>query len=146
MANTLPRCHSTVRRPMNSCAAVALYGPSGSGKTTLLELIAGLKYPDSGKVLVNGRDVFEMSRKEGHQYRLHQLGIVGQPQNLIPGASAIQNASLKLMLANVGSAKTKIEPLLGRLGLGERLAASHRAAFDGRAPARADRPRAVHRP
>jgi putative ABC transport system ATP-binding protein len=100
---------------------VALYGPSGSGKTTLLELIAGLKEPDSGTVLVNGRDVFEMSRKEGHQYRLHQLGIVGQPHNLIPGARAVQNASLKLLLANVRKAQPAIEPLLGKLGLGERL-------------------------
>jgi putative ABC transport system ATP-binding protein len=100
---------------------VALYGPSGSGKTTLLELIAGLKDPDSGSVLVNGRDVFEMSRKEGHQYRLHQLGIVGQPHNLIPGARAVQNASLKLLLANVRKAQPAIEPLLGKLGLGERL-------------------------
>jgi putative ABC transport system ATP-binding protein len=100
---------------------VALYGPSGSGKTTLLELIAGLKDPDSGSVLVNGRDVFEMSRKEGHQYRLHQLGIIGQPHNLIPGARAVQNASLKLLLANVRKAQPAIEPLLGKLGLGERL-------------------------
>ncbi len=100
---------------------VALYGPSGSGKTTLLELIAGLKDPDSGSVLVNGRDVFAMSRKEGHQYRLHQLGIVGQPHNLIPGARAVQNASLKLLLANVRRAQPAIEPLLGKLGLGERM-------------------------
>lgn len=100
---------------------VALYGPSGSGKTTLLELIAGLKDPDSGSVLINGREVFEMTRKEGHEYRLHQLGIVGQPHNLIPGARAIQNASLKLLLANVRQAQPTIEPLLAQLGLGNRL-------------------------
>ncbi len=100
---------------------VALYGPSGSGKTTLLELIAGLKEPDSGVVLVDGRNVFEMSRKEAHAYRLHQLGIIGQPHNLIPGAKAIQNASLKLLLTNVRKAGPTIEPLLAQLGLGQRL-------------------------
>jgi putative ABC transport system ATP-binding protein len=100
---------------------VALYGPSGSGKTTLLELIAGLREPDGGSVLVNGRDVFAMSRKEGHEYRLHQLGIIGQPHNLIPGARAIQNASLKLLLANVRKAPRAVEPLLAQLGLGKRL-------------------------
>ncbi len=100
---------------------VALYGPSGSGKTTLLDLIAGLKDADSGTVLVNGRNVFEMSRKEGHAYRLNQLGIIGQPHNLWPGARAVQNASLKLLLANVRKAKPTIEPLLCQLGLGKRL-------------------------
>lgn len=100
---------------------VALYGPSGSGKTTLLELIAALKRPDSGEVLVGGRNVFAMSRKEQHGYRLHTLGIIGQPHNLIPGAKAVQNASLKLLLANVGRAQPAVEPLLSRLGLGGRL-------------------------
>jgi putative ABC transport system ATP-binding protein len=100
---------------------VALYGPSGSGKTTLLELIAGLRAPDSGSVLVDGRDVAAMSRREGDEYRLHELGIVGQPHNLIPGAKAIQNASLKLLLRNVRRAPSMIEPLLAQLGLGDRL-------------------------
>jgi putative ABC transport system ATP-binding protein len=103
---------------------VALYGPSGSGKTTLLELIAGLRRPDSGTVLVQGRDVGAMSSREAAAYRLHELGIVGQPHTLIPGARAVSNASLKLLLADVRSARPRIEPLLGRLGLGERL--SHR--------------------
>jgi putative ABC transport system ATP-binding protein len=100
---------------------VALYGPSGSGKTTLLELIAGLKDADSGAVIVNGRNIFEMSRKEGHAYRLNQLGIIGQPHNMWPGARAVQTASLKLLLANVRKAKPTIEPLLCELGLGDRL-------------------------
>jgi putative ABC transport system ATP-binding protein len=100
---------------------VALYGPSGSGKTTLLELIAGLRPPDSGTVLVAGRDVFAMSRRESDEYRLWQLGIVGQPQNLIPGARAIENASLKLWLSSTRTARKQVEPLLERLGLAERM-------------------------
>jgi putative ABC transport system ATP-binding protein len=100
---------------------VALYGPSGSGKTTLLNLIAGLTDADSGAILVNGRNVLQMSRKEGHSYRLNQLGIIGQPHNLWPGAHAARNASLKLLLANVRKAKPAVEPLLRDLGLGDRL-------------------------
>jgi putative ABC transport system ATP-binding protein len=100
---------------------VALYGPSGSGKTTLLEMVAGLRTPDSGTVLVGGRDVFGMSRREAAEYRLHELGIVGQTHNLIPGAKTIQNASLKLLLTDVRRAHARIEPLLGQLGLGGRL-------------------------
>ncbi len=100
---------------------VALYGPSGSGKTTLLELIEGISWPDSGTVLVEGRDVFGMSEREREEYRLRQLGVVGQPQHLLPGARAIENASLKLLLTNKRTAQSTVEPLLERLGLGERL-------------------------
>jgi putative ABC transport system ATP-binding protein len=100
---------------------VALYGPSGSGKTTLLELIAGICKPDSGTVLVEGRDVFAMSAVEQDEYRLRQLGIIGDPQNMLPGARAVENASLKLLLTNRRTARATIEPLLERLGLGERL-------------------------
>jgi putative ABC transport system ATP-binding protein len=100
---------------------MALYGPSGSGKTTLLELIAGLCVPDAGSVLVDGRDVCAMSHRESDEYRLRKLGIIGQPHNLIPGARAVENASLKLWLTNKRQARRMIEPLLDRLGLGERM-------------------------
>lgn len=100
---------------------VALYGPSGSGKTTLLELIAGLQRPDAGAVVLDGRDIFALSHHEIDEYRLHQLGIIGQPHNLIPGARAVENASLKLWLSNKREARRTIEPLLERLGLGARL-------------------------
>jgi putative ABC transport system ATP-binding protein len=100
---------------------VALYGPSGSGKTTLLELIAGLQRPDGGTVVLDGRDIFALTRHESDEYRLRQLGIIGQPHNLIPGARAVENASLKLWLSNKREARRTIEPLLERLGLGGRL-------------------------
>lgn len=100
---------------------VALYGPSGSGKTTLLEMVAGIRQPDSGVVLVDGRDVFAMSERERDEYRLRRLGVIGQSQGMIPGATAIENASLKLWLTDKRNARLKIEPLLERLGLGERL-------------------------
>ncbi len=99
----------------------ALYGPSGSGKTTLLELVAAIREPDSGTVLVEGRDVFAMSSAQRDFYRLHRLGIVGHPEQMIAGARAIENASLKLLLTNTRTAHSTIEPLLERLGLAERL-------------------------
>ena len=98
---------------------VVLYGPSGSGKSTLLELIAGLQAPDSGSILVDGRDVAAMSRREGDAYRLHEIGLIRH--SLPPGWRAIQSASLKLLLSNGREAKRMIEPLLGQLGLGDRL-------------------------
>jgi putative ABC transport system ATP-binding protein len=106
---------------------VALYGPSGSGKTTLLMLIAALLRPDGGAVLVNERDVSTLSDTDAARYRMHELGFVRQSLNLIPGASAIDNAALKLMGTDIGSraARRQVKPLLDRLGLEKRI--SHRA-------------------
>lgn len=100
---------------------VALYGPSGSGKTTLLELVAGALRPDAGTVLLDGQDICALSERDLDEYRLTQLGIIGQPQELIPGALAIENASLRLLLSDTRKANTTIEPLMVRLGLGERM-------------------------
>jgi putative ABC transport system ATP-binding protein len=100
---------------------VALYGPSGSGKTTLLMLVAALLAPDSGAVLVDGRDISALSDDDAARYRLRELGIVGQPSDLLPGARAIENASLKLWLTHAREAERRIEPLLERLGLAERM-------------------------
>lgn len=99
---------------------VALYGPSGSGKTTLLDLIAGLRRPDSGTVCVAGRDIFALSRRESDEYRLREVGIIGGSHKLIPGARVLQNASLKLLMANARRSHS-IEPLLERLGLAGRM-------------------------
>jgi putative ABC transport system ATP-binding protein len=99
-----------------------LYGPSGSGKTTLLELIAGLRPADSGSVLLDGRDVFALSPTQSDRYRLSDVGIIGQPQNLTPGWRAIETASLKLWLAAPrADVRSRIEPLLEQLGLAERM-------------------------
>jgi putative ABC transport system ATP-binding protein len=100
---------------------VALYGPSGSGKSTLLNLIAALLEPDSGSVLVNDRDVSALSYREACEYRLAEVGVIGQPSDLLPGAKAIQNASLKLWVRHARDARKQVEPLLVRLGLANRM-------------------------
>ncbi len=101
---------------------VALYGPSGSGKTTLLMLVAALLAPDSGAVFVDGREISALSEEERARYRLHELGYVEQAFDLLPGGTVVENAAMKLWLT--GSARRAeriVEPLLVRLGLGERL-------------------------
>jgi putative ABC transport system ATP-binding protein len=106
---------------------VALYGPSGSGKTTLIELVAGLKAPDSGSILVGGRDIVGMSRRELDRYRLRELGIVMPPSSLPPGARAITTASLKLTSRlGMRAARREIAPLMVELGLEDRM--GHRVA------------------
>jgi putative ABC transport system ATP-binding protein len=102
---------------------VALYGPSGSGKSTLLMLAAAVVRPDSGSVHVDGREVSALAPREAAGYRMRELGFVRQSLDLIPGASALDNAALKLLgrPAGVREARRRVEPLLVRLGLAERL-------------------------
>jgi putative ABC transport system ATP-binding protein len=100
---------------------VAVYGPSGSGKSTLLKLIAGLLTPDSGSVILDGRDISALSSAARARHRLHDLGYVDQSFDLLEGASAAQNAAFKLWLTeDVRRAERMVEPLLERLGLQER--------------------------
>lgn len=101
---------------------VALYGPSGSGKTTLLLMIAALMRPDCGEIIVDGRDVSALSDEQQSRYRLHDLGLIDQTFDLLPGATALQNAALKRwMVERAGPAEKRVQPLLERLGLGARL-------------------------
>lgn len=101
---------------------VALYGPSGSGKTTLLKLIAALLRPDSGSIAVDGRDVTTLSKADAGRYRLHQVGFIRQQPTFIDGASAIDNAALKLLdRMTRREARRTVQPLLIRLGLADRL-------------------------
>jgi len=101
---------------------VTLYGPSGSGKTTLLQLIAGLLRPDSGAVIVDGRDITTLTDAERARYRLRELGFVDQSFDLLPGANVTENAAMKLWLVErPREAERDVEPLLVRLGLGDRL-------------------------
>jgi putative ABC transport system ATP-binding protein len=102
---------------------VALYGPSGSGKTTLLMMCAGVLEPDRGEVLVAGREVTRLSGGDVARYRMHELGFIRQSLELIPGASALDNAAVKLMGKPMSPRKARraVVPLLERLGLGDRL-------------------------
>ena len=105
---------------------VALYGPSGSGKSTLLMLVAGLLAPDQGSIVFDGRDVAAFSARESAAYRRHDVGLISQEFHLIPGATALDNAMIKLPVLGytLREARAKTLPWLERLGLGER--ASHR--------------------
>lgn len=99
---------------------VALYGPSGSGKTTLLLLAAGILRPDSGAVRFDGRDVGAMGEREAAAYRMRDVGIVFQSFHLIPGASALDNATVKLLGRGAArrDARRSAQPWLDRVGVG----------------------------
>ncbi len=101
----------------------ALYGPSGSGKSTLLLLAAGLLRPDRGTVRFDGRDLATMNSRESAAYRLRDVGFVFQAFHMMPGASALDNALIKLPVLGftVTEAREQARPWLRRVGLGERL-------------------------
>ncbi|HZV75386.1 MAG TPA: ABC transporter ATP-binding protein [Conexibacter sp.] len=103
---------------------VALYGPSGSGKTTLLLLAAGILRPDGGQVHFEGRDVAALSEREASAYRMHDVGIVFQSFHLIPGATALDNASVKLLGRGSArrDARRRAQPWLDRVGVGSKAA------------------------
>jgi putative ABC transport system ATP-binding protein len=105
---------------------VALYGPSGSGKSTLLMIVAGLLAPDAGSVAFGGREVGAFSAHESAAYRREDVGLISQEFHLIPGASALDNAMIKLPVLGytLHEARAKTLPWLERLGLSGR--ASHR--------------------
>jgi putative ABC transport system ATP-binding protein len=101
---------------------VALFGPSGSGKTTLLLIAAGLLPPDSGSVLFNRRDIARFSERDSADYRLHDVGFVFQSFHLMAGASALNNASIKLLADGMSlhEGQELARPWLHRVGLAER--------------------------
>ncbi|HTZ88605.1 MAG TPA: ATP-binding cassette domain-containing protein [Solirubrobacteraceae bacterium] len=102
--------------------AVALYGPSGSGKSTLLRIAAAVLKPDSGDVLVDGQSIVSLSETDAAEYRMRKLGFVRQSLDLLPGASALDNAAFKLIGDQPRrAAHRQVGPILERLGLGDRL-------------------------
>ena len=101
---------------------VALMGPSGSGKTTLLNLIAGIDRPTSGKVIVAGTDVGQLSEGALAKWRSRSVGFIFQFYNLIPVLSAVENVELPLLLTKLSKKQRRehVETALGLVGLSDR--------------------------
>ena len=77
---------------------MAVAGPSGSGKSTLLNLIGGLDAPTSGKVEIDGRDIFELSGRALAELRRDSIGFVFQAYNLVPVLTALENVEYVMLL------------------------------------------------
>jgi len=86
---------------------IAIAGPSGSGKTTLLNIIGGLDSADSGRVVVDGNVLTEMTQSELAQLRLRKVGFVFQAYNLIPVLSAQENVEFVMLLQGVPSVERR---------------------------------------
>jgi putative ABC transport system ATP-binding protein len=101
---------------------VALMGPSGSGKTTLLNLIAGIDRPTSGKVVVAGTDVAQLSESDLAAWRSQNVGFIFQFYNLIPVLNATENVELPLLLTRLSKKERRERALtaLKVVGLADR--------------------------
>lgn len=106
---------------VNPGEAVAIIGASGSGKSTLLGLLAGLDLPTTGKVHLDGVDIFALDEDSRAALRGRVLGFVFQSFQLLPALTAIENVMLPLELAATGDAGPTARRLLERVGLGKRL-------------------------
>lgn len=99
---------------------VAIVGASGSGKSTLLHLIGGVDRPTSGKVLIDGKDIYKYNDDELAIFRRRQVGLIYQFYNLIPILNVEENITLPLSLDNREINKQKLDELIKVLGLESR--------------------------
>lgn len=101
--------------------SLAIIGISGSGKSTLLGLLAGLDTPTHGKVILDGTDLSEHDEDGRAKIRAQSVGFVFQSFHLLPGLTALENASLALELADNDNAMSQAKEKLEQVGLAERL-------------------------
>ncbi len=99
---------------------VAIVGPSGSGKSTLLNLLGALDMPTSGKVFLDGNDIFGMKEKALSVFRRRNIGFIFQSYNLIQELNVEENIIFPILLDYQKPDKTYIEDLLEILGLKDR--------------------------
>ncbi len=100
---------------------LAIVGASGSGKSTLLGILAGLDTPTTGKVILDGVDIFALDEDGRAGFRKEKLGFVFQSFQLLGHLNALENVMLPLELRGDKSAREKSEVMLDRVGLSTRL-------------------------
>ena len=100
---------------------VAVVGTSGSGKSTLLHMLGGLDRPTSGKVYVDGKDIFSLKEEELTIFRRRKIGFVFQSYNLVPVLNVYENISLPIELDGKRADRKFIDSILKTLGLEEKV-------------------------
>ena len=99
---------------------VAIIGPSGSGKSTLLHILGGVDVPTSGKVYMDGQDVYAQNEEQLAVFRRRQVGIIYQFYNLIPILNVEENITLPCELDGQTVDKKRLDKLIDELGLNGR--------------------------
>ena len=106
---------------VNKGEFVAIIGASGSGKSTLMHLIGGVDKPTSGKVYIDGVDIYNMNSDALCIFRRRQIGLIYQFYNLIPILNVLENITLPSALDNKEVSKDKLDEIINLLGLEKRL-------------------------
>ena len=99
----------------------AIVGSSGSGKSTLLHMLGGLDRPTSGKVFVDGKDIFSLDDEELTVFRRRKTGFVFQSYNLVPVLSVYENIVLPIQLDGGRIDRKYMDEVIDTLGLGSKL-------------------------
>ena len=98
----------------------AIIGSSGSGKSTLLHIIGGVDVPTSGKVYLEGQDVYAQSNEKLAIFRRRQVGLIYQFHNLIPTLNVVENITLPILMDTRKVNEERLNDLLEMLGLHDR--------------------------
>lgn len=98
----------------------AIIGSSGSGKSTLLHIIGGVDVPTSGKVYLDGQDVYAQSNEKLAIFRRRQVGLIYQFHNLIPTLNVVENITLPILMDKRKANVERLNDLLEMLGLKDR--------------------------
>lgn len=96
---------------------VAIIGPSGSGKSTLLHILGAVDEPSSGKVCMDGKDVFKQNEEQLAIFRRRQVGLVYQFYNLIPVLDVVENITLPVQLDGRKVNRERLREMVALLGL-----------------------------
>ncbi len=99
---------------------VAIIGPSGSGKSTLLHILGGVDRPTSGKVFLEGQDVFAQNEDQLAIFRRRQVGLIYQFYNLIPVLNVVENITLPVLMDGRKVNENRLQELLTTLNLTDR--------------------------
>ncbi len=98
----------------------AIIGSSGSGKSTLLHIIGGVDVPTSGKVYLDGQDVYAQNNEKLAIFRRRQVGLIYQFHNLIPTLNVVENITLPVLMDKRSVNEERLDDLLHMLGLWDR--------------------------
>lgn len=102
---------------VNKGEFISVIGPSGSGKSTLLHILGGVDRPTSGRVLMDGKDVYAQNEEQLAIFRRRQVGLIYQFYNLIPVLNVTENITLPVLMDGQRVNSDRLKELITTLGL-----------------------------